>query len=246
MKKKAEPKENLIRLNKIIADAGICSRRKADELISMGQVSVNGSIIIDMGTKVSPVDKVEIDGKQISKERNYIYILLNKPKDYITTTSDEKGRKTVMDLVKKRGRIYPVGRLDRNTTGALLLTNDGELANRLMHPRYEIAKMYNVTLDKRLKTGDAEKISKGINTGEAEYSPCELYYDTKDQTKISVVLREGKNREIHNIFEFLGYEVKKLDRKYYANLSTNKLERGEYRNLSKKEVMDLKKMVGLV
>ena len=140
MKKKAEPKDNLIRLNKIIADAGICSRRKADELISMGKVKVNGSIIIDMGTKVNPGDKVEIEGKQISKERNYIYILLNKPKDYITTTSDEKGRKTVMDIVKKRERIYPVGRLDRNTTGALLMTNDGELANRLMHPRYEIAK----------------------------------------------------------------------------------------------------------
>ncbi len=244
-KKEIESKE--VRLNKYIADAGITSRRKADELISTGAVKINGQTVTELGTKVLPGDKVTVNGNPVSDVRHhYKYILLNKPKDYITTTSDEFGRKTVMDLVRSGTRIYPVGRLDRNTTGTILLTNDGELANRLTHPSYHIERIYNAGLDRELNAEDAKKIAKGGITLENEVTaPCKLFIHPDDHTKVTLTLTEGKNREIHRIFESLGYKVKKLDRKFFAGLSNSGLKRGQYRHLTRGEVMSLKKLVKL-
>lgn len=235
----------LIRLNKYIADAGYCSRRKADELIASGVVKVNGRIIIDLGTKVQPDALVTINGDPISYIIRHRYIVLNKPKDYITTTSDDQGRKTVMELIKSPVRVFPVGRLDRNTTGVLLLTNDGELANRLMHPKYRVERIYQVGLDKELDFKHAQKLSEGIELEDGMTSPCELFINPKDKTDVTISLTEGKNREVRRMFEALGYEVKKLHRKFYANISVSGMARGESRFLDKKEILALKKIVGL-
>lgn len=243
--KSSRNSDGLIRLNKFISDSGICSRRKADELISDGAVRVNGKLVSELGFKVAVTDRVYVNGNELSLNQRKIYILLNKPKDVITTTDDEFGRKTVLDIVRKQNRIFPVGRLDRNTTGALLITNDGELANRLMHPRYEVTKVYNATLDKKLLPDHAKILAEGVNIGGEKFSPCEILIDPANQAKISVILNEGKNKEVHRMFEFLGYLVKKLDRKYYAGLSTAGLKRGEYRHLSNSELLRLKKLVKL-
>lgn len=234
-----------VRINKYIADAGICSRRKADELILNGEVTINDKVVSEPGVKVFPGDVVKVKGNVVASNRHYEYILLNKPKDYITTTSDEKGRKTVLDLVRKRVRLFPVGRLDRNTTGVLLLTNDGELAYRLTHPKYEIERVYNVTLDKKLNINDARKIADGITIDGETYSPCSIIIDPKDSHKATVILIEGKNRELHKIFAEFGYNILKLNRTMYANLTTRGLRRGEYRHLTKKEITELKKLVKL-
>lgn len=234
-----------IRLNKFLADHGIVSRRKADELIKNAVVKVNGAIIVDLGTKINPNDRVTVLGDPVKSKLKLVYIILNKPKDYITTTSDEKGRKTVLDIVKSRQRIFPVGRLDRNTTGLLLLTNDGELTYRLTHPKYQIERIYNVVLDKNLKLSDAKQIANGIKLDKEEMAACEVFINPKDKTKVSLSLTEGKNREIRRIFEYFGYKIKRLDRKYFANLSSSGLKRGEYRHLLPKEVLALKKLVGL-
>lgn len=236
---------NLIRLNKYIADAGYCSRRKADELIVAGVVKVDGRITIDLGTKIEPDALVTINGDPITYIIRHKYILLNKPKDYITTTNDEQGRKTVMDLIKTSGRVFPVGRLDRNTTGVLLLTNDGELANRLMHPKYQVERIYDVGLDKNIDLKHAKQISQGIELDDGTTAPCEIFVNPKDHSELTISLREGKNREVRRMFEAMGYEVKKLHRKFYANLNVSGLSRGEYRLLDKKEILGLKKIVGL-
>jgi len=235
-----------IRLNKFLADCGVTSRRNADELIKSGVVKVNGQIVTELGTKVTKSDFITVNGDPVKEKKNYIYIILNKPKNVITTTSDEKGRKTVLDIVRKHTRIFPVGRLDRNTTGLLLLTNDGELAYRLTHPSYQIERIYSVKLDKPLAFEDAKKIADGIDLDDGESSgPAEIFIEPKDHTKLNIKITEGKNREIRRIFETLGYEVKQLSRKLFANLSISGIKVGEYRHLTKKELRDLKKLVNL-
>lgn len=234
-----------IRLNKVISESGFCSRRKADELIKQGLVTVNGKIVTELGTKVNYSDLVTIEGKPLKHVQRFTYVLLNKPKDTICTTNDERNRKTVIDLINIKTRLYPVGRLDRNTTGVLLLTNDGELAARLMHPKYQVMRVYNVTLEQPLKLQDANKIASGIEYNKVKYSPCKIEIYSDDPTKLKVLLWEGKTHEIKNMFQALGYTVKKLDRKIFANLSTQSLKRGEWRYLTRREVLELQKLVGL-
>lgn len=235
-----------VRINKFLAEAGVASRRKVDELILEGLVKVNGKLVEEPGVKVSATDFITVNGDPIKEIKHNIYILLNKPKNIITTTSDDKDRKTVLDIVKKHDRIFPIGRLDRNTTGVLLLTNDGDLAYRLTHPKFEVERTYNVKLDKILLPEHARQISKGIQLDNGEESgQCDVFINPSDETKIILTIREGKNREVRRIFETLGYEVKQLERKFFAGLSTKGLARGEYRHLLKNEVNDLKRLTGL-
>lgn len=235
-----------VRLNKFIADSGFCSRRQADEIIKSGRVKINNIIETNLSRRVLPGDKVQVDSNYIKQSVKFEYILLNKPKDTITTVRDEKNRKTIMDLVKTKFRLFPVGRLDRNTTGVLILTNDGQLANRLMHPKYLIERVYLAGLDKPLKTIDAEKISRGIKTPDFESNPCEVIISPEDRTKVYITLREGKNREVKRIFEALGYVVKKLDRKAFAGITVSGLARGDYRRLTREEIIHLKKATKLI
>jgi pseudouridine synthase len=187
-----------------------------------------------------------VDGKLISDPERHVYILLNKPKDTITTTSDEKGRRTVLDLIDARERIYPVGRLDRNTTGVLLLTNDGDLANRLMHPRHGVARLYDVVLDKPLELRDARAITAGVELENGDKTqPCEIDMEDRDRQHLRITLYEGKNREVRRLFEHFGYEVTRLDRKLYAGLSARGLARGEWRRLERKEISSLRRLVDL-
>lgn len=234
-----------IRLNKYIADSGLCSRRKADELIADGQVKVNGKTVDSMGYKVQPGDEVTVNGDPISYYVKKVYILLNKPKDCVTTTVDDRGRKTVLDIVKRKERIYPVGRLDRNTTGTLLLTNDGELSHRLSHPSYVIEKVYNAGLDKNLDFEHAKKIADGVELEDGKTSPCFVFVDPSDKRKVTVTITEGRYREVRRMFEHFGYDVKKLDRKFFAGLSTRGLARSQYRFLTREEILELRKLVGL-
>lgn len=231
-----------IRLNRFIAMAGVTSRRKADELIEAGKVAVNGKPVVDLGTKINPaLDKVFVDGKQVVILDDPVYIVLNKPKDCITTVSDEKGRATVLDLVKVRERIFPIGRLDRETTGVLLLTNDGEFANGLMHPRNEIEKAYEATLDKILEPEDQKKLTAGIRLSDGVTAPAEIHVMGKGKNQaIGIVIREGRNRQIHRMFEALGYEVKKLDRVGYGDLTYEGLPRGAWRYLTAHELRKLR------
>lgn len=249
IEKTAKPKNfnEPIRLNKFMADSGVASRRTCDELIASGVVKVNGKLVTELGTKVTKSDFITVNGDPIKEKKNLIYILLNKPKNVITTTNDEKGRKTVLDIVRKHVRIFPVGRLDRNTTGALILTNDGELAHRLTHPSYQIERIYNVKLDKPLFFDHAKQIAEGGIELDIDDTtgPAELMINPEDHTKVILKLKEGKNREVRRIFEHFGYEVKQLTRKYFANLSVTGTKIGEYRHLTRKEVLDLKKLVKL-
>jgi 23S rRNA pseudouridine2605 synthase len=236
-----------VRINKFLADAGVASRRKIDELILQGAVKVNGVLVEEPGVKVVNTDFITVNGDPVKVIKHNIYILLNKPKNVITTTSDDMNRKTVLDLVKKHDRIFPVGRLDRNTTGVLLLTNDGELAYRLTHPKFRIERTYNVKLDKALKQVHAKSISEGVTLDDGDVTGnCEVLLNPDDSTKVVVTIAEGKNREIRRIFEQFGYEVKQLERKYFAGLSAKGLEKGEYRHLSKQEVVSLQKLTGII
>lgn len=229
----------LIRLNKYIANSGICSRREADKLIESGVVKVNGKTITQLGTKIKPTDSVEYGGQKIKNEKN-VYLLLNKPKDYITTMHDPEGRKTVMDIVKNacRERIYPVGRLDRNTTGVLLFTNDGDLAKKLIHPKHNIKKIYTVLLDRKLHQEDLQKIREGIQIEENIIKVDEIAFleDGKNKREIGIELHSGQNRVVRKIFESLGYEVLRLDRISFAGLTKKDLPRGKWRFLSPKEI----------
>jgi 23S rRNA pseudouridine2605 synthase len=234
-----------IRLNKYIADGGVASRRTADELISTGKVTVNGAIVIDLGTRVTKTDLVAVNGEPVSFQKHLTYILLNKPKDVITTVSDELKRKTVFDIVKIHSRLFPVGRLDRNTTGALLLTNDGELAYRLTHPKFEVPREYIVKVDKKISLEDAKKISDGLELEDGLTSPCIIFVDPIDKHKARLEIKEGKNREVRRMFEFLGYDVKSLDRKSYSFLTTKGLDRGQYRHLTRYEIDRLRTILGL-
>lgn len=230
-------------LNKYIAHAGICGRREAAELVKKGLVKVNKETVTEPGYKVSATDEVNVNGKKIFLAKNLVYILLNKPKDYITTTDDPQGRKTVLDIIGRATteRVYPVGRLDRNTSGVLLLTNDGELAQKLTHPSNEIKKVYHVTLNKPLEKKDFDKILGGIVLEDGPASVDVLAYaDAKDKTQVGVEIHSGRNRIVRRIFEALGYDVRNLDRVIFAGLTKKNIERGKFRFLSEKEVRDLK------
>lgn len=236
--------DGLIRLNKYIANAGICSRREADELISAGAVSVNGKVVTEMGYKVKPDDRINYGGETLRKEK-LVYVLLNKPKDFITTLDDPADRKTVFDLVKNacRERIYPVGRLDRNTTGVLLLTNDGDLTKKLTHPKHGIKKVYMVTLDKPLNKPDFDEIANnGVTLEDGHIKPDMISYvgDGSSKKEVGLEIHSGRNRVVRRLFEQFGYTVVKLDRVIFAGLTKKDLPRGNWRMLTEKEVSYLK------
>lgn len=231
-----------VRLNKFLSNAGICSRREADVLIKTGVVKVNGEIVTEMGYKVKPGDRVQYDGETISAETKR-YVLLNKPKGFITTMDDPMGRKTVMGLVRKacKERVYPVGRLDKETTGLLLFTNDGDLAKKLTHPKYKASKLYHVELDKKVSADDLRKLVSGLKLedGTIRFDAAEFVSDASSK-EVGVELHSGKNRIVRRSFEALGYKVMKLDRVVFAGLSKRDLPRGYYRHLTEKEVAFLK------
>ncbi|PIE97859.1 MAG: pseudouridine synthase [Polaribacter sp.] len=233
--------EDGIRLNKYIANAGVCSRREADTYIEHGSVTVNGKLVTEMGYKVRPMDEVRFDGTLISQEAKR-YILLNKPKNYITTMDDDRGRKTVMDLVGNatKERIYPVGRLDRNTTGLLLFTNDGELAKKLTHPKHNVRKLYHASLDKKLTLADLEKLrGEVIIEGRKVFIDSVSYVQGEKKTEVGIEIHSGRNRIVRKIFEHIGYTVCKLDRVIFAGLTKKNLPRGRYRELTKQEISNL-------
>ena len=237
------PETGLMPLNKFIAHAGVAARREAAELVKKGLVKVNGQLITEPGHKVSSTDEVRVNGKKIFLAKNLVYILLNKPKDYITTTEDPEGRKTVLDIIRNATteRVYPVGRLDRNTSGVLLLTNDGELAQKLTHPSHEVRKVYHVGLNKPLDKKDFDRILQGIVLEDGPANVDTLAYpDMKDKTQVGVEIHSGKNRIVRRIFEHLGYDVKNLDRVIFAGLTKKNVDRGKWRFLTEKEVRDLK------
>ena len=232
-----------IRLNKYIASAGICSRREADQLISAGLISVNGLTVTEMGTKVHPSDEVRYNGERIHGERK-VYLLLNKPKDYVTTTDDPKERKTVMLLVRNacKERIYPVGRLDRNTTGVLLFTNDGDLAKKMTHPSHNKKKIYHVFLNKGLSGSDLKQLAAGITLEDGFIQPDAIsYVHGENKREIGLEIHSGRNRIVRRMFEFLGYRVDKLDRVYFGGLTKKNLPRGRWRFLTEKEISMLKR-----
>jgi 23S rRNA pseudouridine2605 synthase len=242
-----EPKDDgLIRLNRYIANSGICSRRKADELIEAGVIAVNGVPVSELGHKIDPYkDEVRYNGELLKREKK-VYVLLNKPKDYITTTEDPQERKTVMHLVEKasRERIYPVGRLDRNTTGLLLMTNDGELADKLSHPKNGITKIYHVELSKNLSQGDFNKIQFGLELEDGLIKPDNISYVAGASKKeVGIQIHSGKNRIVRRIFEHLGYDVVKLDRVVYGNLTKKDLPRGRWRFLEEHELIQIKHLI---
>ena len=231
-----------IRLNRFIANAGLCSRREADTYITAGMVQINGKVVTELGTKVLPTDEVRFDGNRIVAEKK-VYLLLNKPKDFVTTTDDPHADKIVMDLIKDAcpERIYPVGRLDRNTTGLLLFTNDGDLSKRLTHPSHQMKKIYQVSLDKIVTVQHLQQIADGIELEDGPIAADAVsYVDNEDKSEVGIEIHSGRNRIVRRIFEHLGYRVKKLDRVYYAGLTKKNLPRGKYRFLTEKEIQFLK------
>ena len=244
LKKRIEYKEEHIdpnepiRLNKFLANAGVCSRREADQFIQAGVVTVNGEVVTELGTKVMRTDNIIFHDQPVTLEKK-VYVLLNKPKDYVTTSDDPQQRKTVMDLVKNAcpERIYPVGRLDRNTTGVLLLTNDGDMASKLTHPKYLKKKVYHVYLDKNVTAHDMQQIAEGITLDDGEIKADDIQYaDANDKKQVGIEIHSGKNRIVRRIFESLGYKVTKLDRVLFAGLTKKNLRRGDWRFLTEEEV----------
>jgi 23S rRNA pseudouridine2605 synthase len=235
--------DGTIRLNKYIANSGVCSRREADLLITAGVITVNGTVVTTLGTKVKKEDVVIYDGQRLTAEGK-VYVLLNKPKDFITTSDDPQGRKTVMDLIKGAGdaRLFPVGRLDRNTTGLLLLTNDGELTKKLTHPKHGVKKLYHAQLDKPLTRADMAKLAQGMELDGEKIIPDAIAYvgDGEDKTQVGIEIHSGQNRVVRRMFESLDYKVEKLDRVLFAGLSKRDLPRGHWRFLTEKEVGFLK------
>jgi pseudouridine synthase len=228
--------------------SGVASRRKAEELILGGEVEVNGTIVTDLATKITPAtDKVIVGGKRVQQEQQLVYIVMNKPNDYITTKSDERDRRTVYDLLNTRERVFSVGRLDRKTTGVLLFTNDGDLANCLMHPSHEVDKRYHVMLTETLEAADIERIKKGVYIEGGRTSPAkvESIPGTKNRD-ILITIHEGKNRQVRRMFEALGYEIQKLDRVEYAGITADGLKRSAWRFLASDEIRKLKRRAGLL
>lgn len=241
-KQKFERWTDPIRLNRYIANSGVCSRRDADALIQEGKVKVNGEVVTEMGKKVLRSDVVEFEGKKLVPEKK-VFVLLNKPKNTVTTSHDPQGRLTVIDIVKNatKERIYPVGRLDRNTTGVLLFTNDGDMAKKLAHPSSNIKKIYHVFLESAISNADFNIISKGIELEDGFIKPDKISYpDPLDATQLGIEIHSGKNRIVRRIFESLGYKVVKLDRVYFGGLTKKNLPRGKWRLLSEKEINMLK------
>ncbi|HEY4785497.1 MAG TPA: pseudouridine synthase, partial [Bacteroidales bacterium] len=238
------PQDVPIRLNKYVANTGLCSRREADDYIQAGLITVNGQLITELGSKVLPTDEIRYNGEKLQPERK-VYILLNKPKDYVTSVDDPHAKRTVMELIKGacRERIYPVGRLDRMTTGVLLLTNDGELTKKLTHPTSNIRKIYQVHLDKSLKPEDLHGISEGITLDDGFIRIDGIsYISDEDKSLVGVEIHSGRNRIVRRVFEHFGYKVTKLDRVYFAGLTKKSLQRGRWRYLDPKEVGFLKMM----
>lgn len=236
--KREKSDDTTIRLNKYIADSGICSRREADKIIESGVISVNGKVVTELGTKVSPSDKVLMGSQNLNREK-LRYVLLNKPKGYITTMKDPQERKTVSMLIKNacRERIVPVGRLDRNTTGLLLFTNDGQMAKKLTHPSHKVRKIYQAELNKPLTKNDLIKISEGVNLEDGIIAADKIaYINAEEKNIVGIEIHSGKNRIIRRIFEHLGYEVVKLDRTMFAGLTKKDIPRGKYKHLNEKEV----------
>ncbi len=232
-------------VNKYIAHSGLCSRRDAIALVKDQKVTLNDQLVTDPGTKVNPGDVVKVAGKKIIPSRNFVYILLNKPKDYITTSDDPQGRRTVLDLVKHATteRVYPVGRLDRNTSGVLLLTNDGELAQKLSHPSNEVKKVYEARLDRAMTKGDFEKMANGLTLEDGFVAPDAIAFaDEKDKSIIGIEIHSGRNRIVRRMFEHLKYDVKGLDRVMFAGLTKKNVQRGKWRFLAEKELRILKFM----
>ena len=241
-KKEISVPEELIRLNKYISNSGVCSRRDADELISAGHITVNGKKITDLGTRVKLTDDVRYKGDSIRSEKK-VYILLNKPRGYVTTMDDPHADQTFMDLIKNAcdERVYPVGRLDKATTGVLLLTNDGDLTSKLTHPKYNKKKIYHAFLNKPVTKNDLIRLTKGVNVGEVVTADAATYPDIEDKTQVGIEIHSGQNRVVRLMFEVMGYSVKKLDRVYFAGLTKKKLPRGKWRFLSDKEISMLKR-----
>ena len=240
IKAKALPKTDSdeVRLNKFIANSGICSRREADTYIQAGLVTINGTIVTELGTKVKPGDDVRFNGERLKGEQK-VYLVMNKPKNYVTTMSDPHAENTVMELISREKcpqRVFPVGRLDKATTGVLLFTNDGPLAEKLMHPSYETRKIYQVDLDKNLKGSDFKAILDGIKLEDGEIHADKLSYIEDDKSKVGIEIHSGRNRIVRRIFEHLGYKVRKLDRVYFAGLTKKNLKRGQWRFLTKEEI----------
>ena len=235
-------KDGLVRLNKYVANSGLCSRREADEYIAKGQITVNGEVVNTLGTKVKLTDEIRFKDNKLDPERK-VYIILNKPKDYVTTVEDPNAKFTVMDLIEGacKERVYPVGRLDRNSTGLLLLTNDGELTTRLTHPSFEKKKIYEVGLDKNLSQADMQALTEGVvlDDGEKAAADSIAYIDESDKSEIGIEIHSGQNRVVRRMFESLGYKVNKLDRVYYAGLTKKNLPRGKWRFLDEKEIQML-------
>jgi 23S rRNA pseudouridine2605 synthase len=243
--KKQLTTEVVMPLNKFLAHCGVCSRRDAVTIITQGSVKVNGEVATEPGYKVQQTDEIIYNGKILFVTKNLVYILLNKPKDYITTTDDPQGRKTVLELIKQATveRVYPIGRLDRNTSGVLLLTNDGDLTQKLSHPSYEITKIYEVKLDKPLTKADFDKVLTGLTLEDGVvYVDSLAYSDPKDKSIIGIEIHSGRNRIVRRIFESMGYDVKGLDRVVYAGLTKKNVERSKWRYLSEKEIRVLKYM----
>lgn len=248
MRKTAAPStEKLVRINRYLSMCGIASRRKAEQLVLDGKVEVDRKVVTDLATKVDPArNKVFVNGKQVVQTHDLIYLVMNKPRDTITTLSDERGRTTVMSLLKSKRRVFPIGRLDRNTTGVLLFTNDGEFANRLMHPKYEVPKSYKVTCEKSVTRDALDQLSKGVRLDDGVTGPADVYViPGKRGKEIGITIHEGRNRQVRKMFEKLGHDVKKLDRVAYGPITTEGLGRGETRGLTRAEVRKLKMMAGL-
>ena len=240
---KSQKAPEKIRLNRYIANSGVCSRREADELIRRGHISVNGEQVTDLGTKVSHSDDVRYKGKRLSAEKK-VYILLNKPKGYVTTVEDPHAEHTVLDLIGNActERIYPVGRLDKDTTGVLLLTNDGDLTGKLTHPRFNRRKIYHVFLDRPVAKEDLFRLTEGVDLeGEKITADAVSYADPDDRSQIGIEIHSGQNRVIRRLFESMNYKVKKLDRVYFAGLTKKNVQRGKWRFLNEKEISMLKR-----
>jgi len=241
------PKPEPIRINRYLSMCGVASRRKADEMVLEGRVEINHRVVRDLGTRIDPVrDRVYVNGQQIVRVHDYVYLVMNKPKDTITTLSDERGRTTVTSLLQSKQRVYPVGRLDRNTTGVLLFTNDGEFAHRLMHPRFEVPKSYRVTCDQPVAREHLERLHRGVLLEEGETAPADVYVIPHGKGKeIGITIHEGRNRQVRRMFESLGYEVTRLDRVAYGPVTKEGLARGKTRRLTHGEIRKLKELAGM-